>query len=199
MMGQASTVKSKSENSGARAGAQLFQSESWNPESPHPPDYTDDEEKTSIGVDHTTAVEALQKLKWPENHGNLYEEDAPGIGIPNSPIEQKVEKPGILESTKQSEDSSTEEYDGTEEEDCGSHGGGSDEEELPVLPKVPVKQKLMSEACGSALKNQKGSRNGASVSTKKQRTPLIDAAVITQLEFGPRPMNSVSTTLTNHC
>jgi hypothetical protein len=117
MMGQASTVKSKSENSGARAGAQLFQSESWNPESPHPPDYTDDEEKTSIGVDHTTAVEALQKLRWPENHGNLYEEDAPGIGIPNSPIEQKVEKPGILESTKQSEDSSTEECNGTEEED----------------------------------------------------------------------------------
>ena len=85
------------------------------------------------------------------------------------------------------------------EEDFGSHGGGSDEEELPVLPKVPVKRKLMSEACGSASKNQRGSRNGGSVSMKRQRTPLIDAAVITELEFGPRPMNSVSTLLTNHC
>ena len=88
-MSQASTVKSRPTNSGARprAGAELFQSESWNPESPHPPDYTDDEEKTSIGVDHTTAVEALQKLRWPENHGDLYEEDVQGIGTPNSPVE----------------------------------------------------------------------------------------------------------------
>jgi hypothetical protein len=72
------------------------------------------------------------------------------------------------------------------------NGTDTDGEELPVLPKVPVKRKLMSEPKGSERRTQRGRSKSTSPQLKKQRCPQIDASVITQLEFGRRPINSVS-------
>ena len=71
-------------------------------------------------------------------------------------------------------------------------GTESDGEELPVLPKVPVKRRLQNEARAGERRTQRGKTNRTSPSTKKHRTPQLDASVITQLEFGRRPPNSVS-------
>lgn len=71
-------------------------------------------------------------------------------------------------------------------------GVESDGEELPVLPKVPVKRKLTSEPRVAERNTQRGRAKSQNLQTKKTRTPQIDASVITQLEFGARPQNCVS-------
>ena len=79
-----------------------------------------------------------------------------------------------------------------EEEDFQNEfGTESDDEELPVLPKVPVKRKLMSDSKGSERRSQRGKTKSTSTQIKKQRTPQIDASVITKLQFGRHPSNSV--------
>ena len=71
-------------------------------------------------------------------------------------------------------------------------GTETDGEEIPVLPKVPVKNKILNEAKGCERRTQRGSTKSASPQLKKQNTPQIDASVITQLKFGRRPQNCVS-------
>ena len=68
----------------------------------------------------------------------------------------------------------------------------SDGEEMPVLPKVPVKRKLLNEAKGCERRTQRGRPKSASPLMKKQKTPQIDASIIIQLEFDRCPHNSVS-------
>ena len=68
----------------------------------------------------------------------------------------------------------------------------SDGEEMPVLPKVPVKRKSLNEAKACERRTQRGRPKSASPQMEKQKTPTIDASVITQLEFGRRPQNCVS-------
>ena len=70
----------------------------------------------------------------------------------------------------------------------------SDGEDMPVLPKVPVKRKLVNEAKGGERRTQRGRPRNPTPQMKKQKTPQIDASVITQLEFSRRPANCVSNT-----
>jgi hypothetical protein len=92
------------------------------------------------------------------------------------------------------EEYSQHEGDETNDEDLeGSPlGTETDGEEIPVLPRVPVKRKLLNEGKGNDLKTQRGRAKSASPNMKKQKTPQLDASVITQLEFGRRPQNCVS-------
>ena len=87
-----------------------------------------------------------------------------------------------------------EEGDESSDEDAERRPNGTktDVEELPVLPKVPIKRKLMSEPKGYERRTQIGRTKSSSPQVKKQRTPQIDASVITKLEFDRRPTNSVS-------
>lgn len=98
------------------------------------------------------------------------------------------------ERKKGNEVLSLDEGDLSDEEDGERNPNGTetDVEELPVLPKVLVKRKLMGESRGSEKKTQRGRPKSSSPQMKKQRTPQIDASVITKLEFGRRPLDSAS-------
>jgi hypothetical protein len=103
---------------------------------------------------------------------------------------------GHKENLRNDDDEDVSLQDGGEDpsEDIGDNPDGteSEGEEMPVLPKIPVKCKILNERKGSDKKTQRGSAKSANPPTKKQRTPQIDASVITKLEFGKRPEYSVS-------
>lgn len=98
------------------------------------------------------------------------------------------------ETAKGNEDINLQETDEFDDGDIGPDAleVSSDAEELEVLPKVPVKRKLLSEPKPSDRKSQRGRSTSKSPQVKKYKTPTIDASVITQLEFSKRPLNSVS-------
>jgi hypothetical protein len=99
------------------------------------------------------------------------------------------ESPKRPERNIHDEDTSPEDGDESNEED-DKHDTNeieTDVEELPVLPKVPVKRKLMSEPKGHGKRPQKGRTKSSSPQNKKQRTPQIDASVITKLELAGDP------------
>ena len=91
-------------------------------------------------------------------------------------------------------DTSVEEGDESNGEDTGRNPNAtySDTEEMHVLPKIPVKQKGMNQPRVTEIRSQRGRTKSTSPQNKKQRTPQIDASVITQLEFSRRPPNCVS-------
>ena len=97
------------------------------------------------------------------------------------------------EISNQDDDVSMEEGDESDPNDVGRHhiGTESDFEELHVLPKVPVKRKLLNEPKASENKTPRGKAKSTSPQIKKYKTPQIDASVITKLEFSRRPLNSV--------
>lgn len=87
------------------------------------------------------------------------------------------------------------EGDDNNEEDIGRNeiGSESDDEELPVLPRIPVKRKLTNETKICERRSQRGRTKSTSPQVKKPRTPQIDPTVIRQLYFARRPPNAVST------
>ena len=87
------------------------------------------------------------------------------------------------------------EGDDNNEEDIGRNeiGSESDDEELPVLPRNPVKRKLTNETKVCERRSQRGRTKSTSPQVKKPRTPQIDPTVIRQLYFARRPPNAVST------
>ena len=135
------------------------------------------------------------KLRWPgdvqnPHEGNFAEEDSE-----NNDEYCNDDTPKGQEREEDDADLGLPEDDDQHDEELGAKSAAteSDDEELPVLPKAPVKRKLAVESRGSERRTQRGRPRCASPKVKKQRTPVIDATVITQLDFGKRPQNCVST------
>jgi hypothetical protein len=156
--------------------------------------YSYEEDTQSLGSKNPPVETSFPKLNWPEDVGDEPEEEEIwklGEQIETEPFSESHKE---HERSKLKEDTSLEDSDETIDEyvERSPNDPDTDAKELPVLPKVPVKRKLMSEPKASERRTQGGRSKSTSPQLKKQRCPQIDASVITQLYFARRPMNSVS-------
>ena len=169
-------------------------SQSTSPGSSDSMDYSYEEDANSLGLRSPPPETTYPKQRWPKDVEDIDDVAEKGKKGANNSAEPHNESHKKNERSIGDQDTSLQVGDESNEEDVGDNQDGTetDDEELVVLPKVPVKRKLLNERRGSEKRTQRGTRKSASPPTKKQRTPQIDASVITQLEFGRRPDNSVS-------
>lgn len=170
-----------------------IQSPSMYRENSHLMNYSSEEDTNSLGGSSPGHETTFPKLVWPADEGD--EQDG-GVGMKSANNSAPCKRETRKKSGGQQGESESSEHEGDEsnEEDVEGSPGGTenDGEELHVLPKVPVKCKLLNEGKGSDKRTHRGRAKNASPQMKKQKTPQIDASVITQLEFGRRPPNCVS-------
>lgn len=163
-------------------------------ESSHVMNYSYEEDTKSIGGKSNEVETTFPKLNWPKNPGSSHEDAGSESENSDNDIHDTEEPHMQNETAKGNEDINLQETDEFDDGDIGPDAleVSSDAEELEVLPKVPVKRKLLSEPKPSDRKSQRGRSTSKSPQVKKYKTPTIDASVITQLEFSKRPLNSVS-------
>ena len=190
---QSSTKVQKSTSRGISAGKGI-RSPSTSPESSHVMNYSYESDTLSLGSKNPPIETTFPKLKWPEDVGDVPKDGENWKRSDHNEAEPYSESHRKHERKKGNEETSMEEGDESSDEDAERlpNGTETDADELPVLPKVPVKRKLMSEPKGCERRTQRGRTKSSSPQMKKQRTPQIDASVITKLEFDRRPTNSVS-------
>jgi hypothetical protein len=172
----------------------LKRSSSTSPESSHVMNYSYEEDTQSLGSKNPPVETSFPKLDWPEDVGDEQEEEEIWALGEQNETEPGSESHKKHDRSHSKEETSLEEDEETTDEDVQRRPRATDTdvEEPPVLPKPPVKRKLMSETKGSERRTQRGRSKGNSPQLKKQRCPQIDASVITQLYFARRPLNSVS-------
>ena len=160
--------------------------------SSHQLNYSYEEDTCSLGGRSHSHGTPFSKLMWPGDErvkvgGTLQKGGSSTVPSYKETVKQT--------KRKQNEGSiSPVEGDESNEEDGEGNpvDPETDGEDMPVLPKVPVKRKLLNESKGGERRTQRGRPKNTSPQMKKQKTPQIDASVITQLQFGRRPPNSVS-------
>ena len=184
--GRAATVKGRSRRKTTR-------SPSRSPERSQSTDYSYEEDTPSIGGASPHGDMPFPKLRWPLDIGGSHEDGGAGNKHDHSDVQRGKDHQNMHEGKKADLGVSLEEDDESNGEDTERDAipPESDGEELPVLPKVPVKRKIQNEPRASERRTQRGRTQSGSPQTKKQRTPQIDASVITQLEFDKRPTNCV--------
>ena len=157
-------------------------------------DYSYEEDTPSIGGTSPHGETTYPKLRWPSDLGESHEDGGKGSKNEVNDVHCNTELQNKHERKKADVDISLEEGDESDGEYTGLNpiGTESEGEEKPVLPKVPVKRKVMNPPKVCERRTQRGRTKTTSPQTKKQRTPQIDASVITKLEFGRRPENCVS-------
>lgn len=168
--------------------------------SSHSMDYGYEEDTKSVAAKDLDPVTPYTKLKWPEDIEELEPDeefvkksDSDATHSFKETYQKKVRDNRDDDMSMEHHLSMEEGDDSSEDEDSRNPiHTESDAEELVVLPKVPVKRKLLKETKPSERKTQRGRPKSRSPQMKKHKTPQIDASVITQLEFGRRPNNSVS-------
>ena len=186
-LGTQLSTKGRASTSHGRSRRKMTRSPSMSPESSHLMDYSYEEDTPSIGGkspcgDTTFDIELTN------------EDGGPKKTLDNTDVHCDTENQNMHEGKNDDVDVNLEEYDESNGEDTGRDPipAESESEELPVLPRVPVKRKAQNEPRVSERKTQRGRPKSGTPQTKKQRRPQIDASVITQLEFGRRPHNCVS-------
>ena len=164
-------------------------------ESSHLLSYSYEEEANSPDRESPLLDHNFTKLRWPEDVGDLDESGGIGEETENNDAYRNSANPKMQDREEDDVDLGLPEDDDHNDEDLGPKLNATepDDEELPVLPKIPVKRKMVVEPRGNERRTQRGRPKCASPKVKKQRTPQVDASVITQLEFGKRPQNCVST------
>jgi hypothetical protein len=169
-------------------------SPSTSPKSSHVMNYSYEEDTQNLGSKNPPVETPFPKLNLPEDVGDDPEEEDIWNLVDHNEAEPFIESHKEHPNRNLKEETSLEEDDETTDEDVERrpNANDTDVEELPVLPKVPVKRKLMGEPKASERRTQRGRSKSSSPQVKKPRCPQIDASVITQLEFGRRPINSVS-------
>ena len=168
-------------------------SPSRSPESSHVMNYSYSGDTKSVGGRSIELGTTFTKLRWPSDIEDLMEDEGAEKNTVNDVIESNKESQKKNERSIGDDDANMEEGDEPSDEDPVHHPIATelDLEELPVLPKVPVKRKLLNESRSAERRNARGSAKSTSPQIKKHKTPQIDASVITQLEFSRRPLNSV--------
>ena len=187
-------TKGRDSTSQGRSKRMETRSPSNSPERSHSTDYSYDDDTPSLGGRSPHGDTPFLKLRWPSDLGGSGEDGGIGQKSDNNDAVCNTEYQPKHERKKADVDMSLDEGDESNGEDSGHNPiqTDSDGEEMPVLPKVPVKRKVTNQPRVSERRTQRGSAKSASPQTKRQRTPQIDASVITQLEFGKRPENCVS-------
>lgn len=189
-----SSTKTRNSDPKGRSAGIVARSPSRSRESSHLLSYsyeeTNSHDKGSPVIDPTP-----EKLRWPEEVGDLDESGGTGDELENNKVHSNSEPPKRHEEVEDDIDLALHSGDEDNDVDLGlnSHAPSSGDKELHVLPKVPVKRKLMPESRVSERRTQRGRPKCASPSVKKPRTPTLDYSVITQLVFGTRHLNCVST------
>jgi hypothetical protein len=186
----------KVRNSSSRGSSpwKYIESPLRSPESSHVMNYSYEGDTKSVGGKSLDVETTFPKLRWPEDIEDLHEDGGKGKKNDNDVGQCKKESQKKNDRSNCNDEISMEEGDESDEDDPGRNPIGieSDSEELPVLPKVPVKRKLVNESRACERRTPRGRTKSTSPQIKKHKTPQIDASVITQLEFGRRPLNSVS-------
>lgn len=187
-------AKGRASNLQGRSRKMESRSPSRSLESSHLMDYGYEEDTPSIGGTSPCGDMLLEKLRWPSDIGGSHSDGETGKKLEFDDVQCHTEAQNRNEPKDDDGGMEQEEDDESHGEDTGRnpHAIESDGEELPVLPKVLVKRKVMNEPRASERRSQRGRTQSGSPQTRKQRTPQIDASVITQLEFGKRPQNCVS-------
>jgi hypothetical protein len=187
-------AKVRSSSSRGSSPESYIQSPPRSPESSHVMNYSYEGDTKSAGGKSLDAEPTFPKLSWPEDVDDLDEDEVTEKKSENKAAQSRIESPKTLDRSKVHDDVSDFDGDESDELDPGPKpcGTESDGEELPVLPKVPVKRKLLNEQKASEKRTPSHKAKSTSPQMKKFRTPQIDASVITQLEFSRRPLNSVS-------
>jgi hypothetical protein len=199
MVKQNSTSIRNSDSCGRTAGAES-QSPGVSRESSHLLNYSYEEDNNSLGGGSQAIETPFQKLSWPVDEiiwpADEGDDREGGTRLNSFNTNAHTHTENHRKSGRKQGEQKNNQLEGDEsnEEDLdGSpRGTDSDGEDIPVLPRVPVKRKLLNEGKGCDQKTQRGRAKSASPQTKKQKTPQLDASVITQLEFGRRPQNCVS-------
>lgn len=194
LVGKHHSTKMQPSTSPAISAGKRISYPSTSPESSHVMNYSYEEDTHSQDSKNPPVSTTFLKLKLPEDVRDDPEDGETWKRNEHNAPDHHGESSRKHERKKPKEDLSTEEGDESSESDDerNPHGTETDVEELPVLPKVPVKRKLMNDSKGGERKTQRGRTKSSSPQVKKLRTPQIDASVITKLEFGRRPANSVS-------
>ena len=187
-------AKGRETTSQRRTRRMETRSPSMSPESSHLMDYSYEEDTPSIGGASPTGETTFTKLRWPSDLGAALEDKEAGNKSDINDLHCATEHQNKQQRKKVDVDISLEEADESGGEDIGRNPDGteSEGEEIPVLPKVPMKRKVLNQQRVCERRTQRGRTKSTSPQTKKQRTPQIDASVITQLQFGRRPLNCVS-------
>ena len=179
-------------SSRGRSTEEDFRSPPRSPESSHILNYSYEKDTHSLGG-RSPAIETIfPKLRWPANDDDTSQEGGKGKALETNTVHGSNDSRKRTDRKKGDEKGNEGDQSNEEDSEGPEHGGESEGEEMPVLPKVPVKRKLMSEPRSAERSSQRGKTKSGNVQTKKPRTPVIDASVITQLEFGKRPQNCVS-------
>ena len=158
-------------------------SPSWSQESSHTMNYSYEEDAAGLGGTSPLPETTFPKLSWPLDLGDPHEDGGSGHKSDDNDIHGNTEDQPKHDLNKNDMAFSQEEDEESNGEDYGRNAieTESDGEELPVLPKVPVKRKVTNPQKVPERRSQRGSTISTSPSTKRQRTPQIDASVITQL------------------
>ena len=191
--GNQRTRKVRNSNSRGSSPGIYIDSPLRSPESSHVMNYSYEGDTKSVGGRSLDVGTTFPKLKWPEDIADLLDDEEAEKNTVNDVVHTSKECQKKNERSIRDDDASMEEGDESNEEDHARHtiATESDLEELPVLPKVPVKRKLLNEPKSSERRTARGSSKSTSPQIKKSKTPQIDASVITQLQFSRRPLNSV--------
>lgn len=187
----------KARNSRSRASSPRRDNESpvRSPESSHVMNYSYEGDTKSVGGRSIDPETNFQKLSWPHDIKDLLDDGGTGKQSPDNVAENTTHSHKKDGEAKYDDDIFSEDCNESTGKGRGRKviGTESDVEELPVLPKVPVKRRMINEPGTSQRRAQRGRPKSTSPQIKKHKTPLIDASVITQLYFGRRPTNAVST------
>ena len=131
--------------------------------------YSIEEDTQSLDSKNPPVETTFPKLKWPEDVGDVPEEEEIWKRPEHSEAEPYSESNRKHEREKCNEETSLEEGDESNDEDVDRHPNGTetDAEELPVLPKVPVKRKSIPEPRGFDRRTQRGRTKSCSPQVKK--------------------------------
>ena len=195
VLGNHRATKVRTSSSQGRSARIDIGSPSRSLESSHVMNYNYESSPKSDGGKSPEIETSFPKLRWPEDARDPREDGGTESNKDYNANIHGSKEPRKKQITVEGDDDiNLQEGDDFDEDDVERipDEAQSDGEEPPVLPKVPVKRKLLSEARPSERRSQRGRTSSKSPQVKKHKTPQIDASVITQLEFSKRPQNSVS-------
>ena len=169
-------------------------SPSRSPESSHCMDYSYEEDTPSLGGTSPHGETTCPKLQWPSDLGGSPEDGGTDQQLDYHDVAVNIDYQPKHGRKEADVDIGLEEDDESNGEDTGRNPiqTESDGDDMPVLPKVPVKRKVTNPPRATERRTQRSTAKSRSPHTKRQRTPQIDASVITQLQFSRRPQNCVS-------
>ena len=143
------------------------------PESSHNLDYSYEVDTPSVGGKSLDVQETFEKLRWPQDIEDLLEVAETEKAAHDNVAIRNTQSHKRNARVKCNDDIILPEGDESAEDEIHrlQSGAESDDEELPVLPKVPVKRRLRNEPGPSQRRTERGKKNYKSSYQEDQNTP----------------------------